>query len=623
MSEDIRSTIQKRDDKGVVRHGGEWLAIWSDPDSVKTDAEKREESAHSQALRRIEASIAATARSMSQQSVEVVFGTAGGGKGQIALPALSPDRANLASLRGECDARASLILHHDPELHTARLPADPTAARLFTLVEQVRCEALEAREFPGVIGNLVAYHYERLRRAQLLNAHLASLIPLSEAVRMVCRDIFLDASSPSIETAGFRMWDRWLRDRYSPALAAMSKVAADQNSFASAAQTFVEDLLLELPSAGERQRRTLPDRPDAGHEGDTDQLLDANDPTSAPIFEPGELETGDPLTTTATTLGSTAEPVPYHVFSAAHDRVVYASELAEAADLRHARQKLDSKQSEYRQEVTRLVARLQRRLLALQARSWEFDLDEGLIDAAKLGRVVTNPGFEHAFKQESDSPFRDTVVTLLIDNSGSMRGEQVETACVVADLLAAALERCAITTEILGFTTSAWKGGQSYKDWLRAGKPDNPGRLNDLLHIIYKDASTPLRRARDAICAMLSPALLKENIDGEALQWAAERLLARPEERKILIVLSDGAPVDQATLERNEDKAILDRHLRQVVSALNDTSLLELCAIGIKHDVSSYYQVSQRIDRVADLAEAVVDILDTCLIAGPRNLNGY
>ena len=208
--------------------------------------------------------------------------------------------------------------------------------------------------------------------------------------------------------------------------------------------------------------------------------------------------------------------------------MVRAVDLFPADNLREARAKLDGRMAEYRQEVARLVGRLQRRVLALQTRQWEFDLDEGLIDAAKLDRVVINPGFEHAYKQESDSPFRDTVVTLLIDNSGSMRGNQIETACVVAEMLAAALERCSISTEVLGFTTSAWKGGRSFKDWSRAGKPAAPGRMNDLLHIVYKDAAMPLRRARDSLCAMLSPSILKENIDGEALGLGRAQAFSAP-----------------------------------------------------------------------------------------------
>lgn len=618
MTDEVRSTAQKRDDKGVVRHGGEWLAIWSDPNSLKTDTEKREEDNHRRALSAVEASLAATVRSMAGHDVDVVFGGEKNGQSdQVVLPHLAADGANLWALRGECDARASFLAHHNADIHKLEFPSDPVAARLFHLLEHLRCEALEARAFPGVAHNLVKYHLQRLERAQLLHAHLASLLPLAEALRMVCRDTFLMVPDPSIQTAGFRMWDRWLRERFQAHLDEMSSALADQRDFAQFAKAFLADLLTELPSAGERQRRAMTEKSGAAGEDEEDRQP-SDDPTDAPLFEPGEFEADSSDTTQTMAQRQSTPAMPYRAFTTRHDQIVQASDLVPSASLREARTKLDEKMSEYRQEIARLAGRLQRRVMALQSRQWEFDLDEGLIDAAKLDRVVVNPGIEHVYKQETSSPFRDTVVTLLIDNSGSMRGKQVETACVVAELLAAALERCSISTEILGFTTSAWKGGKSMKDWLRAGKPDAPGRLNDLLHIVYKDAATPLRRARDSICAMLSPSILKENVDGEALEWAARRLLQRPEQRKILIVLSDGAPVDQATLERNDDKTLLDRHLRRVIAQIQSSGGIELSAIGIRHDVSAFYPVSRRVDQIPDLADTMVELLDRYLVLGER-----
>lgn len=615
MAEDVRSTIQKRDDKGVVRHGGEWLAIWSDPDSLKSDTEKREDEIRDRVLRGVEASIAAAGRSVAGRDVEVTFDPAERTEeGRIVLPRLAPDGANLVVLRGQCDASASFLAHHDPDISRTQQPKDPTSARLFRLLEHLRCEALEARILPGVASNLVALHLNRLERAQLMHAHLASLVPLAEALRMVCRDSFMGVTTPSIQTAGFRMWDRWLRERFQPQLDSMTRVIEDQAAFADMSKSFITALLSELPSAGERERRALKSDPDAAG-AEAREMRETDDPADAPLFEPGEEDSAIDGVSQLTTAAPATPRLPYHAFTTKHDRVVHVADLAPAGSLREARSKLDERMSDYRQEVTRLVGRLQRRVLAQQTRQWEFDLDEGLIDAAKLDRVIINPGFEHAFKRETDSPFRDTLVTLLIDNSGSMRGKQVETACVVAELLAAALERCSISVEILGFTTSGWKGGKSFKDWLRAGKPPNPGRLNDLLHIVYKDAATPLRRARDSICAMLSPELLKENVDGEALNWAAMRMHQRPEKRRILIVLSDGAPVDQATIERNDNTAILDSHLREVISQILDAGLIELCAIGIRHDVSTYYPVSRQINQIGDLADAMVDLLDNQLVA--------
>ena len=309
-----------------------------------------------------------------------------------------------------------------------------------------------------------------------------------------------------------------------------------------------------------------------------------------------------------------AAPPPYAVFTTAHDRVERGAELVDVATLRALRAELDERRAEFRRDLARLVMRLQRRLLARQMRDWSFDLEEGLIDAARLDRVVVNPGFANAYKQERESAFRDSAVSILIDNSGSMRGKPIEIACLASELIAAALERCHIACEILGFTTRGWKGGESFRDWVRAGRPANPGRLNDLLHIIYKSAEEPVHRARVNLCTMLEPSLLKENVDGEAILWAARRLAARPEQRKVLIVISDGAPVDQATLGNNADKEILDRHLRQVIGEVeNPSSGIELAAIGVKHDVGRYYRNSVQIDQVENLGASLVSVIDRLL----------
>ena len=265
---------------------------------------------------------------------------------------------------------------------------------------------------------------------------------------------------------------------------------------------------------------------------------------------------------------------------------------------------LEKRRAEFRRDFSRLVSRLQRKLLARQTRNWSFDLDEGLVDASRLDRVVVNPGFASAYKQEQESEFRDTVVSILIDNSGSMRGKPIEIACLASDMIAAALERCSVSCEILGFTTRGWKGGEAAKDWARAGRPENPGRLNDTLHIIYKSADEPMRRVRLAVCGMLDRSILKENIDGEALLWASRRLLMRGESRKLLIVISDGAPVDQATVEENADKAILDRHLREVIAQIEATGTIELAAIGVKHEVAGYYATASRSTRSSRLGNS-------------------
>jgi cobaltochelatase CobT len=311
----------------------------------------------------------------------------------------------------------------------------------------------------------------------------------------------------------------------------------------------------------------------------------------------------------------------YKVFTAAHDEVVAPEALAEAEELDRLRAYLDQQLSNLSSVVSRLANRLQRRLLAQQNRAWTFDLEEGMLDAARLTRVIVDPTAPLSFKQEEDTEFRDTVVTLLIDNSGSMRGRPIMVAAVCADILARTLERCGVKVEILGFTTRAWKGGQSREDWIKAGKPPNPGRLNDLRHIVYKAADAPWRRARRDLGLMMKEGLLKENIDGEALLWAHQRLLGRPEQRKILMVISDGAPVDDSTLSVNTGH-YLERHLRAVIGQIEALSPVELIAIGIGHDVTRYYRRAVTLVDAEQLGGAIVENLAALFEERPRGERG-
>lgn len=609
MSENVRSTLQKRDDTGQIRHGGEWLTIWSDPNSLKSDAERREAAALDQITENIRAELAAIARSLAgNPTLEVSFSPGPQNPDRITLSPVITGHIDLSAARGEVDSKASFLRNHDATAHRLFRPSDPDNARLFDLIEHARCEGCSARLLAGINCNLTAYHFALLKKSDLLNAHLASLIPLSEGLKMVLRDTFSGAPEPSIQTGGMRMWDRWIRERFAIELADLSAKLSDQVSFAAAALKLLEALFAELPSKGSGKVRRTPSAPELGDPDSDTAMRDADDPSQALLFDPSD-ELGAEDTSEEGSF-SVAPASPYCAYTTRHDRIVRANDLFDHAELNAKRRKLDEKQSTYRQEVVRLTAKLQRRLLAKQARRWEFDLEEGLIDASRLDRVILTPGFASVYKQEFQSPFRDTLVTVLIDNSGSMRGKTIEIACVVSDILAASLERCSISTEVLGFTTSGWKGGQSAKDWKRAGRPENPGRLNDLLHVVYKDADTPLRRTRDSLCAMLSPSLLKENIDGEALLWAAGRALRRPEGRKLVIVISDGAPVDQATLEANADKQILDRNLLEAIAWVNNNTTIDLAAIGIRHDVAPYYQNAVLIDDVDGLAAAVVNLID-------------
>ena len=298
----------------------------------------------------------------------------------------------------------------------------------------------------------------------------------------------------------------------------------------------------------------------------------------------------------------------YKSFTEEFDEVIGADLLASEEELNRLRQLLDKQLESLQSTVTKLANRLQRRLMAQQQRSWDFDLEEGLLDAGKLSRVVTNPTQPLSFKMESEIIFRDTVVTLLLDNSGSMRGRPISIAAISADILARTLERCGVKVEILGFTTKTWKGGQAREKWLGAGKLPNPGRLNELRHIIYKTADAPWRRSKRNLGLMMKEGLLKENVDGEALMWAHNRLIVRPEDRRILMVISDGAPVDDSTLSIN-NPSYLEQHLRQVITWIENRSPVELIAIGIGHDVTRYYRRAVTLTDAEDLGGAIVDQL--------------
>lgn len=613
MQEKIRSTIQKRDAKGVVRHGAEWLVIWSDPDSIKSRAERDEESAARLEAMAMERRLAAAARSVSgDPAMQVNFGAfLDRDYGSLGLES---EDETLAALRGRLDALALVRRFHDRAQHEGIAPSDPGERALYDLCEEIRCEAVGALRFPGVIDHLVAHQRERLRKANLIDAHLASLIPLREGLRMALRDHLLSSPEPSIAGSGFWMWNRWILDRFSSPLTQMRAEMVDQAAFAALARDLVSGLIAELGSSDGMPRRFEPTADTGSDEttGAADRLKEAVDGPILRSADTIEVEAEKPLQFFRR--DPAAEPPPYSVYTTAHDLVVRAVDLASEADLRKERLLLEKRRGEFRRDLRRLVLRLQRRLMARQLRNWSFDLEEGLVDASRLDRLVVNSGFTSLYKQERETTFRDTVVAILIDNSGSMRGKPIELACVASDLIAAALERCQVSCEILGFTTREWAGGRSARDWAAAGRPANPGRLNDTLHIIYKAADEPVRRSRLGLFGMLNPSILKENIDGEALLWASRRLLACPENRKLLIVISDGAPADQATLEENEDKSVLDRNLRSVILEIETCGGIELAALGVKHDVSGYYHNHVHIENLEQIGDSLVQIIDSFLL---------
>jgi cobaltochelatase CobT len=634
MTGRVRSTIQLADDRGVVRHGAEWLYLWSDPDSLKSEAElaagRRAIERRTEHERLIAAALRGIAR-LPELRVRFAGETVLVEGEECTLPALplklEPFHFDVA--RGRADALALMLRHHDRVLHGRLAPHGARARALFDVIEQARCEALGARELPGVLHNLTAALLDRFAGLGLLQATLAAQIPAQEAFRMIVRDVLIGRREASLEGGGLEMWHRFARARLGPELESLRPHLGNQIAFAEASRALIRALYRVMEWNADRPQGGSPHvttAPSADAPGDAktvhrlglalssietdDGLLDDERNESFERADEGT-ETTEPRPATSASF-ATASTEPYRAFTHSHDRIVPAEELADPAELIQFRHQLDASLGDIRALLARLANRLQRQLLAQQLRAWDFDLEEGILDAGRLDRVIVNPGTALSFKQERESPFRDTVVSLLIDNSGSMRGRPITLAAMTADIVVRALDRCGISTEVLGFTTGRWKGGASLRDWAAAGRPKSPGRLNDLLHVVYKSADVPYRRARASLALMLKEGLLKENIDGEALAWAQERLLARPEARRILLAISDGAPVDQATLEVN-DPLYLDRHLRCVIEKVERQGRVELCAIGIGHDVTRYYRRAVRIDNAEALGPALIETLDDLL----------
>jgi cobaltochelatase CobT len=547
---------------------------------------------------------------------------------------IAPDA--VAEARGFADAAALRLRHHDAALHRRAAPADDTARAVFDAAEQARVEALGARAMAGVRYNLARLAELRLRTDPLVRARSREEVPLASAIGLMVRERLTGEAPPAAARAGLDLVAGWIEEKAGADLDALGLALDDQAAFAALAGKLLRDL--ELVEGDEEKMA-----PDEGEEDEGDDQAEGGDDEGededggsgeAEIrgqAQEGDDESGegewseDELSDGAEGLGEDGEEgvlparanrpwselpasFDYRVFTPQYDEVVAATELCDEEELGRLRSYLDQQLVHMQSAVTKLANRLQRRLMAQQSRSWEFDQEEGMLDSARLARVIVDPFRSLSFKVERDTEFRDTVVTLLIDNSGSMRGRPISIAAISADILARTLERCGVKVEILGFTTRAWKGGQSREKWLADGRPPHPGRLNDLRHIVYKEADEPWRRARKSLGLMMREGLLKENIDGEALLWAHNRLLGRVEERKILMVISDGAPVDDSTLSVNSG-TYLERHLRQVIGWIEARSPVELIAIGIGHDVTRYYQKAVTIMDAEQLGGTMVEQL--------------
>jgi len=555
---------------------------------------------------------------------------------RVPMPGRSLPPAQAAQARGFADSMALRLRHHNEALHARHAPAEPSARACYDAAELVRYEALGSRDFAGMRGNLDAALDVRMGADPITRAVKAEDVPIQAALALLLREKLTGQPVPEAARAGVEMMRGWIESRAGGDFASLANLLDDQQAF----QSHTLDMLrnLELTRGDEQdQPATDPDdqdgeeptedEEDGGEAGKDEQPTEAAAEPSAGEDEGeenGEQEEDDGSDDDAEAGDEGEEgmlPVrpnrpwtdlpadfDYKIYTGKFDEIVSAADLCDEEELGRLRAYLDAQLKGLQGVVTRLANRLQRRLMAQQNRSWDFDQEEGLLDAARLARVVISPGQSLSYKVERDTEFKDTVVTLLIDNSGSMRGRPISIAAISADVLARTLERCGVKTEILGFTTRAWKGGQSREAWLQTGKPANPGRLNDLRHIVYKKADEPWRRARRNLGLMMREGLLKENIDGEALMWAHARLLARPEDRRILMVISDGAPVDDSTLSVNS-AGYLEQHLRRVIEWIEKQSPVQLVAIGIGHDVTRYYRRAVTIMDAEQLGGTIIEQL--------------
>ena len=564
-------------------------------------------------------------------------------------PALTPGRIRLpepprrmtkndaAILRGHADAMALKLAVHNPSVHKRMLPQGGQARAVFEAIEQARVEAIGAKRMDGVAANLAAMLEDRFHR-NFADVSERADAPLEDALAMMVRERLTGMEPPPAARKLVDLWRDYVESRSTRQLNRLTEEIDDQRGFAEA----MHDLLTSLDMGEEQFSDRDEDDEKDEDEDNSDQSDEQNaaegkdseegsspedtklaaDDTSEATTDADEAPASDrPEDFDATDGNDASEPwrprdmgrneprgPDYRAFTTRFDEVVGAEELCDAEELSRLRSYLDKQLQHLQGVVARLANRLQRRLLAKQNRAWEFDLEEGMLDPARISRVIVDPFQPLSFKREKDMNFRDTVVTLLLDNSGSMRGRPITVAATCADILARTLERCGVKVELLGFTTRAWKGGQSREAWLAANKPQNPGRLNDLRHIVYKSAEAPWRRARKNLGLMMREGLLKENIDGEALDWAHKRLLARPEARKILMMISDGAPVDDSTLSVNPGN-YLERHLRYVIEEIETRSPVELIAIGIGHDVTRYYRRAVTIVDAEELGGAMTEKL--------------
>ncbi|MGX7894859.1 cobaltochelatase subunit CobT [Tsuneonella sp. HG222] len=555
---------------------------------------------------------------------------------RVPMPGRNLPAGAAQEARGFADSFALKLRHHDEGLHRKGMPAEPLARAAYDAIERVRYEALGENNYAGMRGNLAAATDLRTRSDPIARATVEDEVPVAAALSLMLREALTGQPVPPSASAAVDMLRESIEARTGDDFERLATLLDDQRAFQQLGLDMLRHLEMiatdEFDDAGDedmdgeeqdgsdetdsdnseeqgteqRPQEMTAEQGEGDEDGESESVPQDQEMSEGEVGDEGEeammpVRPNRPWT-------DLPETFDYQVYTEEFDEEVEATELCDYEELDRLRAYLDSQLTGLQGVVTRLANRLQRRLMAQQNRSWDFDQEDGLLDPARLARVIVSPGHSLSYKIERDQEFKDTVVTLLIDNSGSMRGRPISIAAISADIMARTLERCGVKVEILGFTTRAWKGGQSREKWLNEGKPSQPGRLNDLRHIIYKKADEPMRRARKSLGLMMREGLLKENIDGEALIWAHNRILARPEDRRILMVISDGAPVDDSTLSVN-NAGYLETHLRKVIDWIERQSPVQLVAIGIGHDVTRYYKRAVTIMDVEQLGGTIIEQL--------------
>ena len=565
-----------------------------------------------------------------------------GTKARLPLPSRNLPPNEVAVVRGAGDAYALRRAYHQDKIDDQFRPQAQDAAAIFEAAEQARVEAIGALAMKGVAQNLTAGLEARCSQRGLAKARVRGDAPIADVVGLLVREKLTGEAPPENARTAVDLWRPFIEERAGAEFEKLGPALRDQKAFAKLTRTILKDLNFgdDLPNdADESSDDEAEGEPEQQEGGDTEQTSEsAEAELSESEGEEGEETATEMRSEQSEEMSDAQEPdegmrpqrpeLPfanqdewgYRVHTTQFDEVISAADLCDAEELARLRNFLDQQLQAMQGVVSRLANKLQRLLMAQQNRSWEFDIEEGILDTSRLPRIIIDPMYPLSFKREKDMTFRDTLVTLLLDNSGSMRGRPIMVAAMCADILARTLERCAVKTEILGFTTRAWKGGQSREKWITEGKPPHPGRLNDLRHIVYKAADEPWRRARRNLGLMMREGLLKENIDGEALIWAHQRMALRTEQRRILMVISDGAPVDDSPLSVNAG-IYLERHLRHVIDDIESKSTVELAAIGIGHDVTRYYRRAVTIVDAEQLGGAMTDQLIS-LFAEEKHVHG-